>query len=382
MRRSACSGAAGDPGTPPVPRVARDLGGADRAQARSAEHGPGVGSLLVAVVLCCTPVGVAWGAERSSSVATVSDPYMEAELESAWELNPTFDVAYNLGNTKYQLKKHREAAQYLSFALRHWPLVKTVAKLKPTAEQRLAESRAQVGAVAVTVGVAGAEVVVDGKAVGRAPLEGEVFVEPGEHRVEARQAGYAPASQTVAVAKGGTAEVKLALALAKSEGPTAAGTTPVGGGSATGAGAGGPVAGQPAGPVEPQPLPEKRNWVPVIALGAASAVGLGVGIGMTVASNNANSEARAQQGKIFAAGGGCLASPSFAGQCAELHRTGERAGRLGDVALGSYIASGVLATAALTYALWPTRNAEKATALFVVPEPRVDGVGFVMVSAW
>ncbi|WP_437958872.1 PEGA domain-containing protein [Sorangium sp. So ce119] len=307
---------------------------------------------------------------------------MEAELESAWELNPTFDVAYNLGNTKYQLKKHREAAQYLSFALRHWPLVKTVAKLKPTAEQRFAESRAQVGGVAVTVGVAGAEVVVDGKAVGRAPLEGEVFVEPGEHRVEARQAGYAPASQTVAVAKGGTAEVKLALALAKSEGPTAAGTTPVGGGSATGAGAGGPVAGQPAGPVEPQPLPEKRNWVPVIALGAASAVGLGVGIGMTVASNNANSEARAQQGKIFAAGGGCLASPSFAGQCAELHRTGERAGRLGDVALGSYIASGVLATAALTYALWPTRNAEKATALFVVPEPRVDGVGFVMVSAW
>ncbi len=42
----------------------------------------------------------------------------------------------------------------------------------------------------------------------------------------------------------------------------------------------------PAGPVEPQPPPEK-NWVPVIALGAASAVGLGVGIGMTVASKSA-----------------------------------------------------------------------------------------------
>ncbi|WP_437623725.1 PEGA domain-containing protein [Sorangium sp. So ce1151] len=307
---------------------------------------------------------------------------MESDLQSAWELNPTFDVAYNLGNTEHKLKKHREAAQYLSFALRNWPLLKTVAKLKPTAEQRFAESRAHVGAVAVMVGVAGAEVLVDGKSVGRAPLEGEVFVEPGEHQVEARQAGYAPASQTVTVAKGGTATVTLALALAKSEGPTAAGTTTEGGGSATGAGAVGPVARPPALPVEPQPVPEKRSWVPVIALGAASVVGLGVGVGTTVASNSANSEARAQQGKIFAAGGGCLASPSFAGQCAELHRTGERAGRLGDIALGSYIASGVLAAVAVTYALWPARSTEKATALLVLPETRIDGVGIVMVSAW
>ena len=121
--------------------------------------------------------------------------------------------------------------------------------------------------------------------------------------------------------------------------------------------------------------------MPVIALGAASVVGLGVGIGMTVASNSASSEARAQRDKIFAAGGGCLASPSFAGQCAELHRAGERAGRLGDIALGSYIASGVLAAAALTYALWPARN-EKATAVLVLPEPRGAGVSFVMVRAW
>ncbi|WP_434045500.1 MULTISPECIES: PEGA domain-containing protein [Sorangium] len=307
---------------------------------------------------------------------------MEAELESAWELNPTFDVAYNLGNTEYKLKKYKEAAQYLSFALKNWPLLKGVAKLRPRAEQWLAESRAQVGAIKVSVTVAGAEVLVDGKIVGRAPLEGEVFVDPGEHRVEASHMDYEPASQTVSVAKGGTAEVKLAIAPAKIEAQASAGVKTEGGGSATGAGGVGPVAGPPAGSVEPPPLPEKRSWVPVIALGAASAVGLGVGIGMTIASNNANSEARAQQGKIFAAGGGCLASPSFAGQCAELHRTGERAGRLGDIALGGYIASGVLATAALTYALWPTRSAEKATALFVVPEPRVDGVGFVMVSAW
>ncbi|WP_129573115.1 MULTISPECIES: PEGA domain-containing protein [Sorangium] len=201
----------------------------------------------------------------------------EAELQSAWELNPTFDVAYNLGNTKYQLKKHGEAAQYLSHALRHWPLMKAAAKLKTTAEKRLAESRAQVGALAVTAGAPGAEVLIDGKAVGKAPLEGEVFVEPGEHRVEARLEGYAPASQTVKVAKGGTAEVTLAMALAKSE---AQATAPVvktdGGTGASSAHAGAPAAAlAPGASVEPASPPQQRSWVPVIALGAASVVGLG-----------------------------------------------------------------------------------------------------------
>ncbi|XXT20836.1 hypothetical protein WME94_04620 [Sorangium sp. So ce429] len=170
------------------------------------------------------------------------------------------------------------------------------------------------------------------------------------------------------------------MAAAKSEARDAAPVARAGEGSAPGAEAGAPAAQEP--PVAPMAPPQQRSWVPMIALGAASAVGLGVGVGTTVASNSANSEARAKQDKIFAAGGGCLASPSFAGQCTELHRAGERAGRLGDIALGSYIASVVLATAALTYALWPGKNAKKATALLVLPEPRVDGVGFVVVSAW
>ncbi|WP_233561454.1 PEGA domain-containing protein [Sorangium cellulosum] len=309
---------------------------------------------------------------------------MEAELESAWELNPTFDVAYNLGNTEYKLRKYREAAQYLSFALRHWPLLKGVAKLKPNAEKWLAESRTQVGAVAVTVSTAGAEVLVDGKVVGRAPLEGEVFVEPGEHEVEARQAGYAPASQTVTVAKGGGVEVKLAPALAKSEGPTAAGATLVGGGSAAGAGAGGPVVGQPpAGPVEPQPVPEKRSWVPVIALGAASAVGLGVGIGMTVASNNASGDGRAQADAILKAGGGCPdAPPAYEQACSELRATASRVDTFGRAATVAYAASGVLAIAAVTYALWPRSATVASGKVRALPEARIGYGGIAVQGAW
>ncbi|XXX78128.1 PEGA domain-containing protein [Sorangium sp. So ce134] len=308
----------------------------------------------------------------------------EASLLKAWELNPTFDVAYNLGNTKYQLKKHKEAAQYLSHALRHWPLMKAAAKLKTTAENRLAESRAQVGALAVTAGAPGAEVLVDGKAVGKAPLEGEVFVEPGEHRVEARLEGYAPASQTVKVAKGGTAEVTLAMVLAKTEAQEAAPVVKTEGGTgALSAQAGAPAAEMaPGAPVEPA-SPPQRSWVPVIALGAASAVGLGVGIGMTVASNNASADGRAQADAILKAGGGCPDAPvAYSQACADLRSTASRVDTFGRAATVAYAASGVLAIAAVTYALWPRSESRGSSKVRALPEARIGYGGIAVQGAW
>ncbi|WP_437928496.1 PEGA domain-containing protein [Sorangium sp. So ce291] len=310
--------------------------------------------------------------------------YAEAEsaLQSAWALNPTFDVAYNLGNTEYKLKKHREAAQYLSFALRHWPLMKAAAKLKVTAEQRLAESRAQVGAVTVTVGVAGAEVLVDGKAVGRAPLEGEVFVDAGEHRVEAKLEGYAPASETVKVAKGGKAEVALAMPAVKSDAREAAPVAQAPERGAPGAGARAPAAEKPpAAPVEPMAPPQQRSWVPVIALGAASAVGLGVGIGTTVASNTASDDAHKQSAAIIQGRGQCVKpESSWSGPCEQVLNDASRADTLGNVARVAFIASGAFVIAAATYVLWPKpKPSAYATALPVV---HPDGAGFAVTGAW
>ncbi|WP_437781598.1 PEGA domain-containing protein [Sorangium sp. So ce1097] len=239
------------------------------------------------------------------------------------------------------------------------------------------------GALKVSVTVAGAEVLVDGKNVGRAPLEGEVFVDPGEHRVEARHLDYEPASQTVSVAKGGMAEVKLAITPVRSE-AQATGVKTEGSGSATGAGGLGPVAGPPAVPMEPQPLPpEKRNWVPVIALGAASAVGLGVGIGMTVASNNASADGHAQADAILKAGGGCPDAPAAYSQaCAELRSTASRVNTFGRAATVAYTASGVLAIAAVTYALWPRPGTKASGKVRVLPETQVGYGGIVVQGAW
>ena len=83
-------------------------------------------------------------------------------------------------------------------------------------EELLAQARVKVGAITVRVEPAGAEVFVDGKAVGKAPLAGEVFVEPGARVIEAKLAGYEAAQACVdhvsAGAKcdvGGTASMEV-----------------------------------------------------------------------------------------------------------------------------------------------------------------------------
>ncbi|KYF92398.1 hypothetical protein BE20_11890 [Sorangium cellulosum] len=184
---------------------------------------------------------------------------------------------------------------------------------------------------------------VDGKAVGKAPLEGEVFVEPGEHRVEARLEGYAPASQTVKVAKGGTADAPAAEL-------------------AHGA------------PVE----------LAVIALGAASVVGLGVGIGMTVASRGARSDADAERAEILSRGPGCVHAPSdVASACSAFDESSGRAETFGTGAVVAYAASGALAAGALVYALWP-RSPGASSAVGVLPTAWVaqGETGIGVVGAW
>ncbi|WP_437586864.1 PEGA domain-containing protein [Sorangium sp. So ce1000] len=320
----------------------------------------------------------------------------EAVFLEAWALTPTFDVAYNVGSAAYQQGKHALAAEHLSFALRHWPLLSAVAHLKPTAQQRLATSRAQVGALAVTVNAPLAEVLVDGKPAGKAPLAGELFVEPGEHTVEARLDGYAPAQKTVRVGKGETAAVTLAMvakgdAAAKhdpatdAKNPTASRTATTRPGTATGT--------APTLAVPPRAsvndghattmVKEPRSLWPAVALGATSIVALGVGVGMTAASSSARQESDEQREGIRSADGRCIEPPSGSvNRCEAFQRNADDAEIFGTAALVSYVAAGALATAATAYLLWPRRSSPASTGVQVFPTVRADGGALLLVGAW
>lgn len=138
--------------------------------------------------------------------------FAEAEelFLKVWAVRKAWDVAANLGLAQVNLGKHVAAAEHLAYALRWFPASEPAAT-KSVLERRLTASRAEIGAVKITVNVPGAEVRIGGELKGTTPIESELFVAAGELTVEARKEGYASARQTVRVAKGGNAALSFAL---------------------------------------------------------------------------------------------------------------------------------------------------------------------------
>ncbi|WP_437990160.1 PEGA domain-containing protein [Sorangium sp. So ce145] len=302
------------------------------------------------------------------------------------EARPAFDVAYNVGSAAYQQGKHALAAEHLSFALRHWPLLSAVAHLKPTAQQRLATSRAHVGALAVTVSAPLAEVRVDGKPAGKAPLAGEIFVEPGEHTVEARLDGYAPALKTVRVAKGETAAVTLTLAATKSDSDAAVKADEKKG---TTAAPHGPVAAQPSakpGSSVPASGAEERGGGPrraVLIGGAATAGAAAVaGVVFAVLSSANTGDASEQEAALLATGGpNACAAGRRAAECHALRRLQENAATFGNVSAWSFIGAGVAGAA--TAIVWAVDSrAEGRARLHASPMVGAHEGGIMVRGTW
>jgi len=148
--------------------------------------------------------------EGNALVAQQKWAEAEAKFLAAWELSPTYDVAANLGHTQYRMRKLRDAAEHLAFAVRHWPLV---GKREPRdlAATRLEELRKVLASATVKVNAPGAGVFVDGKRVGTSPIDREVFLDPGARTIEARLAGHEDAKQVVEATGGGKLSVELTL---------------------------------------------------------------------------------------------------------------------------------------------------------------------------
>ncbi|XXT19274.1 PEGA domain-containing protein [Sorangium sp. So ce429] len=298
-----------------------------------------------------------------------------ASFLAAWRIKQHYQIAANLGVAELRLGKHRDAAEHLAWYLREAPAERTAQRQR--AEVLLKEALAKVAAITITTEPQGADVKVDGAVAGRTPLALPVFLEPGRHVIGAELDGYKPTQEKIEPAVGHATGITLHLVRSDAEASAAVSASSTAGPRAVSEA---PPAKLPETTAAP---PEARSWVPVIVLGAASVVGLGVGVGMTAASNNANDEARAQSRSIQSAGGQCIEpSTAFTARCAELNRLASQAHDLGDVAYGSYIASGVFALAAVTYALWPTRPGTNSTAVSVRPDIRLNSGGIVAVGTW
>ena len=286
----------------------------------------------------------------------------EAPLRRAWALNPTYDVAANLGQTQYRLGKLRDAAEHLDFALRHWPLI---GKPEPRklAEDRLAEVRGSVGALKLEVKAEHADLYVDGKLVGHSPMVGEVFVEPGAHKVEARHELYGTEARRVIAGVGATEAVRFGL-----------GEVVVGVGPAA-AGSGVPSVGPP---VVPKAGPNRGV---LVAGGVTAGAALVAGVAFAVAANARAGNVASQRDAILKIGvsAGCGPMPSPACQAIRSMKRDQET--FSNLAAWSFIVAGAAGAGTALYAVVAPRIS-KRSGTRVLPLVATDGGGVVVRGDW
>lgn len=284
-------------------------------------------------------------------------------LQRLWEEFHTYDVAASLAQVNYQLKDFAAAAGHMAFAAANLP-----PKEKPETAERfrtgLAELKELVGAVKVSVDVAGATVTLDGRPVGVSPLDSELFVDGGPHWLEAKLEGHGTASQRFYSSAG--EELSVALELARPQAPPEvheAAPAPLG------------APGDPTRDTGARDRPS-ADRAPTIVTGVTTVVSLGTGIGFLV-SSAVKADRRDDLLSDLEGAEPCTPRPDRPSACATIVRLADKTvtyRAVGVASLGVALIAGIA-----TYLLWPNephpaRSGWQPTAEIVAApgEPRLD----------
>jgi len=344
-------------------------------------------ALSLAITLLAPPIGAQGPAAKASAAeadaltdkarqlyeeglkALSASRWAEAHASflAAWRIKPHYQIASNLGVAELKLGKHRDAAEHLTWYLREAPATKVEERRR--AEALLKEARAKVTAVTVQATPEGAEVTVDGAAVGVAPLGQPVFVEPGEHAFAGRMEGYQTARSAVEGVAGGEQSVELRL-----EKVVMAVPAPSESGSGTAA----------AKPTVPS-VPAKEGG-PNMTLVTAGAVTAGVaaaaGVVFAVMATGSAGDADEKAAELEALGGSkACAAGQRAAPCDDLLGLREDASTFTNVAAWSFIGAGLVGAGTLIY--WLTTPGQDArSGVRASPVVGVNGGGIVVRGAW
>lgn len=264
-------------------------------------------------------------------------------FEQCYKLMPKTDVLRNLSISELESGHYVSGARHLTQLLKSPEALNE--KARKEAEKRLAQAEAQVGRLAIVVDVTSADVVVDGVNVGRSPLEGSVYVEPGQHVLLVSKPGY-PTEQRQLFALAGVAipvEVSLdALRRKQEQAALSASSQPA------------PIA--PTQPPSDLPEPDSDGISPgsialLVGTGSVAVAGLVGGLVFSNKADDRQAEADRVQTNLPDDPNACN-STVFAGPCADL-RTAERdAAHARRWAAASYVTLGVASAATIGYALW------------------------------
>jgi hypothetical protein len=133
-----------------------------------------------------------------------------AEFERVYELVPDYRVLYNIGQVSMQLGRYARAFRTLKEYV-----ARGAGELAPdraaAVQADLAQLSGRIARLSVEVEQAGAQISVDGAAVGRSPLAEPLVVDVGEHRVQVELPGYAAQSQAFTLAGGDRRDATFTL---------------------------------------------------------------------------------------------------------------------------------------------------------------------------
>lgn len=264
-------------------------------------------------------------------------PQAEAAFLAAWAIKKHFQIAANLGACELKLGKSRAAAEHLAYAVRAF--VPQDSPERATAAKLLAEARAKIATVTLSVDTDGADVLVDGALVGTTPLAEPLFVEPGSHTIDVRRDGEVRASAKVDAKEGSDQTLTLS---------------------------GKKIAAGPDGP---------RLGL-VIGGGATALVLAGAGLGIAIAGSDKGNAALRVHDEIAAAGRSCVSgAANFDARCGGVKSESRAADAMNGAGIGLAIGGGAVAAVTAAYWMFAPRGVAKESAIVVpIVSPSAGGV--------
>ena len=130
-------------------------------------------------------------------------------FQQAYALYPSPRLKYNMGRVLSDLGRDLEALEAFEEYLAKVP--DASAKTRAVAEAKIAVLRDRVGHLRVSCATAGAELRIDGKRIGKGPIDANLRLMPGDHLVAGDLSGYPQFLKSVDVRAGKPLELLVKL---------------------------------------------------------------------------------------------------------------------------------------------------------------------------
>lgn len=137
-------------------------------------------------------------------------------FNAAWKLRKTHDLAATMAQAELKLSRYAEACTHLKYALAHFPLTGKP-EMRKRMEEVLTETKKKVATVRLKPNVKEVTVRVDGSELEAEGADGEAFLSPGAHAIEARASGYELLKTTYDAKVGTSEDVPLTLVAARAK---------------------------------------------------------------------------------------------------------------------------------------------------------------------